>query len=92
MSISNEPNMMEARRKIVNRLKRLEGQVRGLQRMVEEERPCHEVLTLVAGARKALDAAGDEILANYLTECQAGLTQGEQDIKELLAVIKLARG
>ncbi|HRN18887.1 MAG: metal-sensitive transcriptional regulator [Trueperaceae bacterium] len=92
MPTSIEPNALEARRKIVNRLKRLEGQVRGLQRMIEEERPCREVLTLVAGTRKALDAAGDEILANYLTECRSALAQGEQDVEELLTVIKLARG
>lgn len=81
-----------SRRKVVNRLKRLEGQVRGLQRMVEEGRPCREVLTLMAGVRRALDAAGDEVLANYLTQCQADLAAGSQDVAELVATIKLARG
>jgi len=81
-----------ATRKVVNRLKRLEGQVRGLQVMVEDGRPCKDVLTLLAGVRRALDAAGDELLENYLSDCQAGLAAGEQDLTELMANIRLARG
>ena len=81
-----------ATRKVVNRLKRLEGQVRGLQVMVEDGRPCKDVLTLLAGVRRALDAAGDELLENYLSDCQAELAAGEQDLTELMANIRLARG
>lgn len=81
-----------ATRKVVTRLKRLEGQVRGLQVMVEDGRPCKDVLTLLAGVRRALDAAGDELLENYLSDCQAGLAAGEQDLTELMANIRLARG
>jgi hypothetical protein len=42
----------ETRARVLNRLKRLEGQVRGLQKMVEEERNCLEILTLLAGVKK----------------------------------------
>ncbi|MEM6430262.1 MAG: metal-sensitive transcriptional regulator, partial [Deinococcota bacterium] len=55
---------------MINRLRRLEGQVRGLQRMVEEERSCKDVLTLLAGVRSALNATADRILVNYLEHCQ----------------------
>lgn len=80
------------KRKILNRLKRLEGQVRGLQRMVEDERECHEILTLLAGVRSALDATGDAVLANYLERCQADLREGRGDVESVMQAVRLARG
>lgn len=82
----------DARRKVINRLKRLEGQVRGLQRMVDEERSCHEILTLISGVRRALDAAGDEVLSTYLNDCQDGLKSGSVDTTAIIDAVKLARG
>lgn len=77
--------------KIMNRLRRLEGQVRGLQRMVDEDRPCAEVLTLLAGVRSALDATADVVLATYLEKCKLD-RQAELDISELMKNVRLARG
>ena len=51
----------ETQAKLLNRLKRIEGQVRGLQRMVEDERDCREILTLLSGVRSALGATSDLI-------------------------------
>ena len=79
-------------RKILNRLRRLEGQVRGLQRMIEEGRDCRDVLTLVAGVRKALDASGDAILARYLESCRAELGAGQGNVDEIVHAVRLARG
>lgn len=79
------------KRRILNRLKRLEGQVRGLQRMVDEERSCRDILTLLAGVRSALDATGDAVLESYLLRCQADLESGTVDVGDLLAAVKLAR-
>ena len=78
--------------KLINRLKRLEGQVRGLQRMVEEDRDCQEILTLLSGVRSALNATGDLILETYLEKCQADLRAGTGDSKALIQAVKLARG
>ena len=78
----------EEKTKILNRLRRLEGQVRGLQRMIEDNRDCHEILTLLSGIRSALNATADVILENYLEQCQAQ----ESDIKEIVNAVKLARG
>lgn len=80
------------KKRILNRLKRLEGQVRGLQRMVDEERSCREILTLLSGVRSALDATGDAVLENYLRRCQADFETGSGDVGDLLAAVKLARG
>lgn len=78
--------------RIMNRLRRLEGQVRGLQRMVGEERSCQDSLTLLAGIRNALDAAGDLILEDYLENCAPGIVGSEDEVAELLRAVKLARG
>jgi DNA-binding FrmR family transcriptional regulator len=51
------------------RLRRIEGQARGLQRMVEEERACAEVLTQIASVHEALRAVGRELLRNHLKHC-----------------------
>jgi DNA-binding FrmR family transcriptional regulator len=78
--------------RIMNRLRRLEGQVRGLQRMVGEERSCQDTLTLLAGIRSALDAAGDLILEDYLENCAPDLAGGEEAVAELVRAVRLARG
>jgi CsoR family transcriptional regulator, copper-sensing transcriptional repressor len=82
----------ERKTTILNRLKRLEGQVRGLQKMVDEERDCQEILTLLSGIRSALNATGDVILATYLEKCQHDLKRGRGDMKELVEAVRLARG
>lgn len=81
----------EEKKRIVNRLKRLEGQVRGLQRMVDEDRSCTDILTLLAGVRSALDATGDAVLEHYVERCQADFASGQGDLGDLLAAVKLAR-
>ena len=53
----------------LKRLRRLEGQIRGIQRMVDEERYCADVLTQVSAAQEALRAVGRELLRNHLTHC-----------------------
>ncbi len=55
----------------LTRLRRIEGQVRGLHRMVEEERACAEVLTQIASVHEALRAVGREVLRNHLQQCAA---------------------
>jgi len=94
MDVTDEATRLRAeeKAKIINRLRRLEGQVRGLQRMVEEERSCQEVLTLLSGVRSALNATADRVLVNYLEHCQIDAERGEADIQELVKAVKLARG
>jgi CsoR family transcriptional regulator, copper-sensing transcriptional repressor len=54
---------------ITNRLKRVEGQIRGLQRMVEEGRECEAILTQLMAARAALDRVGLLVAANFVQDC-----------------------
>ncbi len=54
---------------VQRRLKRIEGQVRGLQRMVEDERYCADILMQVASVQRALSSAGKVLLRNHLEHC-----------------------
>ena len=54
---------------LLTRLKRAEGQVRGLQRMIEEERYCIDILTQIAATRAALDGVALEVLKNHVLHC-----------------------
>lgn len=56
---------------LTRRLRRIEGQVRGVQQMLANDRDCREVLTQITAARKALDQAGFLLVANGLTWCLA---------------------
>lgn len=73
--------------KILNRLRRLEGQIRGLQRMVDEDSTCVEVMTQLASAKSAMDATGDVILETYVALCMARADEP----KDLVRLLKLAR-
>jgi DNA-binding FrmR family transcriptional regulator len=73
----------------LNRLRRIEGQVRGLQRMVEEDRYCADVLTQVSSVQEALRAVARELMRNHLKHCassaiRAGEPQAEAMYDELV--------
>ena len=54
---------------VVKRLRRVEGQVKGIQRMVEEGKGCSDILIQVAAARAALNKVGGIIIENHMKEC-----------------------
>jgi DNA-binding FrmR family transcriptional regulator len=56
---------------IKDRLARIEGQVRGVQRMIDDGRPCDDILTQVLAARTALERTAGEIVGTYIDECIA---------------------
>jgi DNA-binding FrmR family transcriptional regulator len=58
-----------AKSSVLRRLKRIEGQVRGLARMVEDDRYCIDVVTQLSAVRAALRRAEDEILADHTAHC-----------------------
>ena len=69
--LTGEREMDGERKKkdVMLRLKRIEGQIRGLQRMVEEGTPCPEILTQVAAATAALKKVSTVIVHTYMEEC-----------------------
>ena len=59
----------EERKKIVNRFKRIEGQIRGLEKLVEGEAPCLDILTQVSAVTAAVKKAGTEVIRMYIDQC-----------------------
>lgn len=55
----------------LKRLRRIEGQVRGLQRMVEEDRYCADIMTQLSSVQEALRSVGRELMRNHLKHCAA---------------------
>jgi CsoR family transcriptional regulator, copper-sensing transcriptional repressor len=68
----------------LNRLRRIEGQVRGLQRMVEEERYCADVLTQVSSVHEALRAVSREVMRNHLKHCATSAIRSNDDNAEAM--------
>ena len=80
----------ESMRAIVNRLSRIEGHIRGIKTMVQESRPCPDVLVQVAAVRGALDRVARAILDEHLTECIARAADAgniEAEIAELKSAL-----
>ncbi|NJD09381.1 MAG: metal-sensitive transcriptional regulator [Gemmatimonadetes bacterium] len=68
----------------VKRLRRIEGQVRGLQRMVAEERYCAEIMTQIASVQEALRSVGRELMRNHLKHCAASaIRAGDEQAEEM---------
>ncbi|ACI19620.1 metal-sensitive transcriptional regulator [Dictyoglomus thermophilum] len=65
-------------------LRRIEGQVRGLQRMIEEERDCKEIISQIAAVRSALKRVGILIVEEYAKKCIVSGEDAENEISELL--------
>lgn len=77
----------------LNRLRRIEGQVRGLQRMVEEDTYCIDVLTQIASVTKALQGVGMGLLDDHIHHCvkqaadQPGDEAFDEKVEEVMAAV-----
>ncbi len=70
--------------KNLKRLRRIEGQVRGIQRMVEEDRYCADILTQISAVHEALRGVGRELMRNHLKHCAAAAVRtSEEDAEEM---------
>jgi CsoR family transcriptional regulator, copper-sensing transcriptional repressor len=84
----------ERQAKIQSRLSRIEGQIRGVSRMVEEQRPCIEVLQQLASVQAALKGVTKEVLRNYLERCATdAIRSGDAGVYDELmeAIYKFAK-
>jgi len=80
---------------LVKRINRIEGQVRGIGRMLAEDRYCVDILTQVSAVRSALDAVALELLEHHLHGCvQQAVKSGKGDpaIEEAMSVIRKFAG
>ncbi len=65
---------------VLNRLRRIEGQVRGLQRMIDEGKECEQVLTQLSAVKSALDRVGIYLISHRMKECLE--TDSRDDVNE----------
>lgn len=87
----------ELKDKMSKRMNRIAGQVAGIQRMVEEDRYCVDILNQISAVRSALDALGVELLSNHVESCVVGHGTKKQHAKakpmnpeELLSELRTA--
>lgn len=86
------------RKQSTSRLSRIEGQVRGISRMVSEERYCVDIVTQIAAARAGLKRVADELLKDHVAHCvEHAIQSGDpreqrQKVKELIAVLEKLSG
>ena len=79
---------------LVKRLHRIEGQVRGIERMVDDDRYCIDILTQISAVTTALESLAFEILDDHVNHCVAGAIasgderEAEQKTTELLAAVR----
>ncbi len=89
-----KPGYIDRKVAVQRRLRRIEGQVRGLQNMIEEDRYCIEVLDQIAATTRALQSAALELLDDHISHCVAhAVEQGgaEKDKKIAEATAAIAR-
>ncbi len=80
----------EERKKLIHRLNRIEGQIRGIRGMVESDAYCTDILTQVSAVQSALNAFSRELLANHIRTCVVSDIQNGQleVVDDLLATIQ----
>lgn len=78
------------KRRLLNRLKRVEGQVKGLQRMVEEEKYCVDILTQIAAARAALNKIGLIVFEDHIRGCVVEAMNADTSDEKISELIDIA--
>ena len=85
---TNRP--VELKKKLVNRLNKIEGQIRGLKNMIEEDSYCDDILTQISASKGALNAVSKIVLENHMKNCLVRDIRENRDdtIDELLITIE----
>jgi len=74
---------------LLNRLKRIEGQVRGIEKMIEDSRDCESIITQLGAVRSAIESVGALLLRNYMRICFNNETLECPDIESLARAIAI---
>jgi DNA-binding FrmR family transcriptional regulator len=76
MAVGVDP---DAKDRNLKRLRRIEGQIRGIQKMVDDDRYCADIMTQISSAHEALRAVGRELMRNHLKHCAtAAIKSGDE--------------
>ena len=79
--MASSPGYIDDKEAVRKRLRRISGQVGGLERMVEDERYCIDILTQVSAAQAALDKVALDLLEDHARHCVVGAARGDRDAK-----------
>ena len=82
--MAREDKIEVSREAIVKRLRRIEGQIRGLQKMVADERECESIVTQLAAVRSAIDSVGALVLNNYIKICAPMGSKTDPEVYEAM--------
>lgn len=83
-----------AKQRNIRRLRRIEGQVRGLQKMVDDDRYCADIMTQVTSVQEALRSVSRELMRNHIRHCAldaVGKGETERMVDELVGLMQLSR-
>jgi DNA-binding FrmR family transcriptional regulator len=75
----NHPGYIDDKDDLTKRLRRIAGQVSGVERMVDEERYCIDILTQISAIRSALDRVAIEVLDDHARHCVVAAAEGDRD-------------
>lgn len=82
--LAMDEHVDEGTSQLINRLRRVEGQSRGLQRMLAEGRPCEEIFTQLAATKAALDRVGILLISQQMRECLSDSDDGVADTQQAI--------
>ncbi len=74
---------------LLARLRRIEGQIRGIQRMLEEDRVCEDIVTQLMAARSSLDQVGVRLLDHHVERCLCSDETPEQAVRNMQQALKM---
>ena len=86
--------MNQSKQKLIRRLKIIEGQVRGLQQMIEKDTYCIDIITQISAAKQGLTVVEDVMMENHLSTCAIAQIKAGKETKakeEILKVYRLKR-
>lgn len=89
---ANQAEQERIKKNVLSRMKRIEGQVRGIQRMIDDGKECEDILVQVRAVRSALQSANKLILKRYMLKCHAETVNGENQEESLEKFIKVLTG
>ena len=88
MKSANKPEYIVSKDQLQTRLRRIRGQVEGIERMVEEDRYCIDVLTQISAARAALDKVALGLVDDHVRNCmREGKGAREEQVQELMGAV-----
>ncbi|MBF7095879.1 metal-sensitive transcriptional regulator [Alkalibacter mobilis] len=82
--------MNESKKNILVRLNRIEGQIRGIRKMIENDEDCKSLLTQLSAVKSALESTSAIVLDNHAKQCLSGIIENkdDMDLDELLGLMK----